>query len=93
LIFTDLGYAVTEDRGELRAERKWRAVYVTDAGPDAVDETVDLRCFVARPDRADRLREELLASAPDYDWAVMAVAPEDDYEVLHPETSQALPTD
>lgn len=92
-IFTALGYDVTESGDELRADRKWRTVYVTDANPDAVSEAVDLRCFVAREDRAERLRDRLLAAAPDYDWAVMAVNGPDDYEVLHPEESQGLPAE
>jgi len=92
-IFTDLGYEVSDSGNELRADRKWRTVYVTDADPKAVSEAVDLRCFVARDDRAERLRDRLLAAAPDYDWAVMRVDSAEDYEVLHPQESQALPAD
>ncbi|PSQ03121.1 hypothetical protein BRC94_00105 [Halobacteriales archaeon QS_5_70_17] len=91
-IFADLGYTVTDLGTELRAERKWRIVYITAADPEEVSEDVDLRCFVASEDRAPPLRERLLERAPDYDWAVMTVADDGDYEVLHPETSQALPT-
>ena len=67
-------------------------MYITDEDPEEVRESVDLRCFVARDGRAERLRDDLLAAAPDYDWAVMRVGEEGDYEVLHPEASQALPT-
>jgi hypothetical protein len=91
-IFADLGYTVTDLGSELRAERKWRIVYITTDAPEDVSENVDLRCFVASEDRAPRLREELLDRAPDYDWAVMTVDDDGDYEVLHPEASQALPT-
>ncbi|MFC7154428.1 hypothetical protein ACFQPA_03035 [Halomarina halobia] len=90
-IFTDLGYTVTDLGSELRAERKWRIVYVTADDPDEVTEDVDLRCFITNEDRASRLREELLARGPDYDWAVMSVG-DDGYDVLHPQSSQALPT-
>jgi hypothetical protein len=92
-IFTALGYDVTEAGEELRAEYKWRTVYVTDADPETVSESVDLRCFVARDGRAERLRNRLLAAAPEYDWAVMRVDTAEEYEVLHPKESQALPTD
>ena len=92
-IFTALGYDVSVSESELRADRKWRTVHVTDAEPDAVSESVDLRCFVARDGRAERLRDRLLASAPDYDWAVMRVDSPRNYEVLHPEESQGLPAD
>jgi hypothetical protein len=91
-IFTDLGYTVTDLGSELRAERKWRIVYITAESPDEVSEHVDLRCFVASASRADRLRQTLLDRAPDYDWAVMSLSEDGEYEVLHPKASQALPT-
>ena len=82
-IFTDLGYDVTEAGEELRAERKWRTVHVTTDDPDAAPSHGNLRCFVARAQRAAEVRDRLLAVEPDYDWAVVSVA-EDDYRVLHP---------
>lgn len=82
-IFTDLGYEVTPDQGEFRAERKWRTVYVTTADPEEAPSYGSLRCFVAPLDRAESLRENLLERGPDYDWAVVGVA-EDEYTVLHP---------
>jgi hypothetical protein len=82
-IFTDLGYEVTPDNGELRAERKWRTVYVTTASPADAPKYGSLRCFVAPIDEASDLREDLLARGPDYDWAVIGVE-RDDYAVLHP---------
>lgn len=91
-IFTDLGYEVTDLGSELRAERKWRIVYISTAGPEDVSENVDLRCFVVTENRAERLREELLTTAPDYDWAVMSLGEDGSYEVLHPSASQGLPT-
>ncbi|WP_254535159.1 DUF7116 family protein [Halomarina litorea] len=91
-IFTDLGYTVTELGSELRAERKWRIVYITADAPDEVSEDVDLRCFVASANRATRLRDDLLDRAPDYDWAVMSLDGSGTYEILHPQASQALPT-
>jgi hypothetical protein len=92
-IFTDLGYEVETVGSELRAERKWRIVYISTETPTRVDDgDADLRCFVAAPDRAPDLREKLLSLEPDYDWAVMSVDSTGDYEVLHPEVSEGLPS-
>lgn len=88
-IFTDLGYDVTEDGDELRAERKWRTVHVTAADPEDAATHGRLRCFVADADRAGDVRERLLQSEPSYDWAVISVD-EDDYRVLHP-SADVLP--
>lgn len=84
-IFTDLGYEVTRDGEELRAERKWREVLVTTDEPSEVPETGTLRCFVAWEDRAREVHERLLSAKPDYDWAVVSVDDGGDYEVLHPD--------
>lgn len=83
-IFTDLGYEVTDDGDELRAERKWRTVHVTTADPDEVPPDGQLRCFVAHLERADVVRDRLLGAEPDYDWAVIGVT-DSDYQVLHPD--------
>lgn len=85
-IFTDLGYEVTPDGGEFRAERKWRTVYVTTATPEEAPEHGRLRCFVTDADRAPSVREDLLARGPDYDWAVISVD-ETGYTVLHPDAT------
>lgn len=88
-IFTDLGYEVTEDGEELRAERKWRTVHVTTDDPEQAPKHGNLRCFVARADEADSVQKRLLSVEPDYDWAVISVD-ENDYRVLHP-TADVLP--
>lgn len=88
-IFTDLGYEVSDDGEELRAERKWRTVHVTTADPAEAPTGGSLRCFVARSEQAADVRERLLESEPDYDWAVIGVA-DDDYRVLHP-SADVLP--
>ncbi len=85
-IFTDLGYEVTDEGDEFRAERKWRVVYVTTATPEEAPSHGRFRCFVAREERADEIREELLDAEPSYDWAVVGVS-DDDYHVLHPSAS------
>jgi hypothetical protein len=80
-IFTDLGYAVSTDGGELRAERKWRTVRVTPVSdPSTIPETGGYRCFVTPTDRVDAVEGELRARDPDYEWAIIGVA-EDTYEV------------
>jgi hypothetical protein len=83
-IFSNLGYEVTDDGEELRAERKWRTVHVTTADPEQAATHGQLRCFVARAERAAEVRERLLAAEPEYDWAVVSVD-DDDYHVLHPD--------
>ncbi len=82
-VFRDLGYDVTDEGDELRAERKWRTVYVTAADPDEANTHGRLRCFVARADRATIVRDQLLDLEPDYDWAVITID-EDESRVLHP---------
>ncbi|MCQ4332475.1 hypothetical protein KM295_03030 [Natronomonas sp. F2-12] len=88
-VFQDLGYEVTEEGDELRAERKWRTVYVTAADPSEASTHGRLRCFVARTDRAPEVRDRLLDLEPDYDWAVITIE-EDDSSVLHP-SADVLP--
>lgn len=88
-VFNDLGYEVTEEGDELRAERKWRTVYVTAADPTEANTHGRLRCFVARADRAADVRDQLLDLEPDYDWAVITID-EGDSSVLHP-SADVLP--
>jgi hypothetical protein len=88
-VFRDLGYEVTEEGDELRAERKWRTVYVTAADPSEAETHGRLRCFVARADRAADVRDRLLDLEPDYDWAVVTID-ENDSSVLHP-SADVLP--
>jgi hypothetical protein len=83
-IFGDLGYEVEMDGDELRAERKWRTVFVTTADPGAAPTHGRLRCFVAEAERAREVRDRLVSLAPDYDWAVVAVDG-GEYRVLHPD--------
>jgi hypothetical protein len=82
-IFSDLGYEVEKEDEELRAERKWRTVFVTTADPEEAPTHGRLRCFVAEADRAGEVRDRLVSLAPDYDWAVVAVDG-GDYRILHP---------
>ena len=86
-VFSDLGYDVTPEGGEFRAERKWRTVYVTTEAPADAATHGRLRCFVAPADRAPAVRDDLLDRAPDYDWAVIGIEEDDEggYTVLHPD--------
>ncbi|NHN48597.1 hypothetical protein G9464_13475 [Halostella sp. JP-L12] len=82
-IFNDLGYTVTGDGEEFRAEREWKSVRVT-VTEDA-DETPDsgrLRCFVTYREQAPRLRDRLQRSEPEYEWAIICVEDDDEYEVV-----------
>jgi len=83
-VFRDLGYEGTGEGDELRAERKWRTVYVTAADPSEANTHGRLRCFVARAGQAADVQDRLLSVEPDYDWAVISVD-EEDYRVLHPD--------
>jgi len=83
-IFTDLGYEVETRGTELLAERKWRSVRVTTVTAD--DETPDsgeYRCFVAWNDDVDTVARRLRRRDPDYEWAVLGVDEDGDYEVTH----------
>jgi len=81
-IFADLGYRVSTDGGELRAERKWRTVHVTPVGEvDAPPETGEFRCFVTVADRIDEVERTLARRDLDYEWAIIGVDGDEDYEV------------
>lgn len=80
-IFDELGYEVSTDGHELRAERKWRVVQVTPMREPAEPPTDgEFRCFVTASDRIDELERELARADLPYEWAVIGVG-EDEYEV------------
>lgn len=82
-IFTDLGYTVTGNGDEFRAERKWRQVRVTAVANDApAPETGTLRCFVTWRENAAQLNQELHQADLEYEWAVIGVAENGEYEVM-----------
>lgn len=81
-IFADLGYTVTESGSELRAERKWRVVHVTPSAPETLPESGRFRCFVTRAGREERLRRRLADANPDYEWAILTVHDDGDYDVV-----------
>jgi hypothetical protein len=81
-IFDDLGYSLAGDGAEFSATRDWKEIRVcavtddVDAGEDA-----SYRCFVTWADEADALERELERLDPPYEWAVMGVQEDGDYEV------------
>ena len=81
-IFDDLGYSVTGGGSEFRAIRDWKEVHVL-----AVDGDVDTpddgayRCFVTWEERAPALERHLERADPPYEWAVIGVADDGEYEV------------
>ncbi|NHN59106.1 MULTISPECIES: hypothetical protein [Halorussus] len=82
-IFADLGYTVSGDGEEFRAERKWRVVRVTAvADSDDTPDDGELRCFVAWNEQASELRNRLRRTDPEYEWAIIGVEDGGDYEVL-----------
>jgi hypothetical protein len=92
-IFTELGYTVSGDGTEFRAERKWRTVHVTALDADsATDERAladggtderDLRCYVTYHQITGDLRERLDRADPPFEWAIIGVDDEsDDYDVV-----------
>jgi len=81
-IFTDLGYTVTDDGEEFRAERDWKSVRVTvTEDPAETPDSGRLRCFVTPREQAPTLRERLQRDDPEYEWAIISVDDED-YEVV-----------
>lgn len=86
-IFNDLGYAVSRDgsTSELRAERDWKVVKVTpmatlSEAPSGEDG--EYRCFVTPRHLEAELRRDLRRRDPAYEWAIIAVDEDDEYDVV-----------
>lgn len=96
-VFSRLGYTVSGNGTELRAERKWRTVQVTAMDADEASaptrvladggraEGPLLRCFVTWKDYTGDLREQLRQADPGYEWAIIGVDGSDDYDVVRAE--------
>ncbi|MFB6129968.1 MAG: hypothetical protein ABEJ28_04000 [Salinigranum sp.] len=96
-IFSRLGYTVSGCGPELLAERKWRTVRVTALSDDtdAADHRTltdggredgrELRCFVTWDEYTGDLQTRLRRLNPSYEWAIIGVESEDDYQVVHQE--------
>ncbi|WP_336338114.1 DUF7116 family protein [Haloarcula brevis] len=85
-IFDDLGYTVSRTGTELRAERGWRVVTVSVLdSQDPIPEGGDMRCFVTRTGEATHLSRRLTRREVPYDWAVIGITEDGEYEVVrHP---------
>ncbi|MFB6137524.1 MAG: hypothetical protein ABEJ42_04180 [Halobacteriaceae archaeon] len=85
-IFEHLDYAVTDDGAEISAVRGWKEVAITPVR-DGVDAPEDgsFRAFVTWNERVGDVTDAVSRVDPDYEWAVIGVDPEGDYEVAaHP---------
>ena len=81
-IFADLGYSVSGNGGEIRAERKWRTVRVTPMSePRDIPRSGGMRCFVTWEERANDLERHLTREDPDYEWAIIGVRDGGEYTV------------
>lgn len=94
-VFRRLGYAVSGEGTELRADRKWRTVRVTalcaddaaapdramtDGGSGEADDR--LRCFVTWMECTQELFDYLDGLRPGYEWAVIGVDDSGEFEVV-----------
>ncbi|WP_267639975.1 DUF7116 family protein [Haloarchaeobius amylolyticus] len=83
-VFDRLGYTVTGDGDEFRAERDWKVVHVTattDLREPPSTAGDGLQCFVTNKERAERVRRRVSESNPAYEWAVIGVGEDDQYVV------------
>jgi len=85
-IFADLGYSVSRTESELRAERKWRVVRVTCSEPSTIPTDGQHRCFVTQIEDAATTYRRVSMANPEYDWAVIGVDEDGDYDVYRPST-------
>ncbi|EMA07580.1 hypothetical protein SAMN05443574_106226 [Haloarcula vallismortis] len=93
-IFDELGYTVSRTGTELQAERGWRVVTVSALGSqDPIPESGDLRCFVTRTGEATHLSRRLNRLDVSYDWAVIEITEDGDYEVIRHPGDTATSTD
>ncbi|ERH06190.1 MAG: hypothetical protein J07HN4v3_01800 [Halonotius sp. J07HN4] len=99
-VFTQLGYAIEERGSEFVAERKWRRVQVTPLDADDATDPDDiveygtdggprLRCFVTWMDATDPLQSYLQSVKPPYDWAIIGIEADGEFQVVHPDPGSA----
>jgi len=82
-IFDDIGYTVSRTDDGLRAAHKWREVSVTVLDEELhIPETGEMHCFVTRASRAPAVRDRLGRMDVSYDWAVIGVRDDGDYDVI-----------
>jgi hypothetical protein len=99
-IFSRLGYSISGDGSDFVAERKWRTVRVT-ALSDGEDlngrraladggepsDTYRFRCFVAPKSETGDVQNRLASVDPAYEWAVIGVGDDGEYDVHLPDAS------
>jgi hypothetical protein len=82
-IFSDLGYTVSGDGPEFRAEREWKVVHVSAiTEPGETPDSGAFRCFVTYDETAETLEQELTRLQPDYEWAIISVDDDAEYDVV-----------
>ncbi len=81
-IFSELGYTVSKEGPDLRAERDWKVVRVSEACDVEAESTgEELRCFVADRETATEFNRRLADADPEYEWAIISVH-DGDYRVV-----------
>lgn len=81
-IFADLGYSVSGDGTTFTASRDWKEIEVLAVTDELDTPSGDgMRCFVTWNDYVSDLGDALDRAAPDYDYAVIGVEDDGDYEV------------
>ena len=81
-IFDGLGYEVAGTGSEFFATRDWKEVRVSAVTDASVPtEGGRYRCFVTWAEHVDALRERLRDANPGFEWAVIGVSEDGDYEV------------
>lgn len=89
-IFSELGYTLSGDGTEFRAEREWKVVHVTaTADEESIPDSGSLRCFVTYKETAESLVRRLSEFKPDYEWAVISVCEDTGYDVIHAPSMRA----
>ena len=81
-IFDGLGYEVAGTGSEFSATRDWKEIRVSAVSDPSV--RVDggrYRCFVTWAEQTEALQERLDSEDPGFEWAVIGVSEDGDYEV------------
>jgi len=86
-IFADLGYSVSGDGTTFTAARDWKEIEVLAVTNDVDTPNGDrMRCFVTWSDCVHDLGAALDSAAPDYEYAVIGVEEDGEYEVARAPT-------
>ncbi|MFB6133616.1 MAG: hypothetical protein ABEJ55_01330 [Halanaeroarchaeum sp.] len=81
-IFDGLGYEVAGTGAEFSARRDWKEVRVSAVSdPSVSTDGGRYRCFVTWREHTDALRDRLDREDPAFEWAVIGVSEDGDYEV------------